>query len=162
MLQGIELCKDNVEHLLADARTLVKKNTWQAKSHAVALLVLAVEELGKAKVLSERLQQTKKKGIDIVKVERNLFKLHGPKFEEGCSLIPPEALIIEEADFEPKDFHPDDFMTKDVEINPQIRLDATFVDWDDPKKRWKIGTPATPEKIENLIIEIEKALKKIT
>ena len=162
MSKGIELCKDNIRHLLDDARTLVKKNTWQAKSHAVALIVLAIEELGKAKVLMDSLQHSKGKGIGTVEVEKNLFRLHGPKFEEGCSLVPYDALIIEEAAFDPKFFDPDNFVTKDIEVHPKIRLEATFVDWNDAKKSWKIGTPATPEKIERLIIEIAKALEKIT
>lgn len=159
--KGIELCKDNVRRLLDDARTLIKKHTWQAKSHAVALIVLAIEELGKAKVLSDGLQQAIKKGIDIVEVEEALFRLHGPKFEEGCSLIPSAALVIEEAAYDRKFFDPDVFVTEDVEVNPKIRLEATFVDWNDTKKMWKIGTPATEEKIENLIIKIENALEKI-
>jgi len=159
--KGIELCKDNVRRLLDDARTLIKKHTWQAKSHAVALIVLAIEELGKAKVLSDGLQQAIKKRIDIVEVEEALFRLHEPKFEEGCSLIPSAALVIEEAAYDRKFFDPDVFVTEDVEVNPKIRLEATFVDWNDTKKMWKIGTPATEEKIENLIIKIENALEKI-
>jgi len=67
--RGIELSKDNVRHLLDDARTLVGKNTWQAKSHAVALIVLAIEELGKAKVLSDSLHQAKRNRIGFVEVE---------------------------------------------------------------------------------------------
>jgi AbiV family abortive infection protein len=161
VLQGIKLCKDNVRHLLDDARTLVKKNTWQSNSHAVALIVFAIEELGKAKVLNDRSQEAKKKGMHIVEVEEPLFRLHEPKFKEGCSLLPSESLVIEEAAFDPKDFDPDDFVTKDIEVKPEIRLEATFVDWNDTKKLWKIGAPASTEKIEKLIIEIENALEKI-
>jgi AbiV family abortive infection protein len=160
-LQGIMLCKDNVRHLLDDARTLVKKNTSQSNSHAVALVVLAIEELGKAKVLSDHLQQAKKRGMNFVEVNESLFKLHKPKFKEGCSLLPPDSLVIEKAQYNPKQYNPDQYLTEDVEVNPEIRLEATFVNWNDTKKRWKIGTPASTGKIERLITEIENAVEKI-
>jgi len=137
------------------------KNTYYTKNHAIALIVLAIEELGKAKVLSERLQMAKKKGVDIIEVKESLFEKHPEKFKEGCSLIPSSALVLEEAAFQANAFQPNAFQTNNVEVNPEIRLEATFVDWDDVRKAWKIGVPVASEKIESLICHIQNALKKI-
>jgi hypothetical protein len=164
MPRGIDLCKENVQHSIDDARILIKEATTRSSGHPIASIVFAIEELGKAKVLDDCLQMAEKKGVAEAKVKEGLFRgrcAHEWKFQEGKSQLSPDSLVIVEAAFQPDAFQSDAFQTSDIVLEDRIRPDATFVDWSQAEKKWKIGAPADPEKIENIASEIERALKKL-
>jgi AbiV family abortive infection protein len=154
---GIKLCKTNARQLISSARTLLNENTTATRNHAIALSVLAIEELGKATILTERLKRSTRKGAEKIQVEKRIFKDHKIKFDAGASLLPLEALIIQQGAFDPRIFDPDVFATEDVIVNYEIRLDVTFVDWCDARKVWKLGTSATKERVEQLLEQIKQA-----
>jgi hypothetical protein len=162
---GIDLCKKNVEHFLDDARTLSKKGTTQSSGHPIASIVFAIEELGKAKILGDCLQVAEKKGVADADVKESLFRgyrAHDWKFLEGSSLLPQDILILKKGRFDPKHFDPRVFdTTGPVILVHTMRLDATFVDWCQAERKWKIGAPVDPEKIERIASEIERALKTL-
>lgn len=147
--EGIKVSLERTEEHLAGAEVLIENKNM---NNAVVLVEFAIEEFGRAVALKEKLQ---KRSED---VESILFTNHDYKYDKAWSVLPIEMKTIYEGSFSPLDFHPDDFDTESETISPRIRLDATFVNYDEVTQEWKKGIQADPEKLVNIITKIREEI----
>lgn len=84
MQEGISLCKANVSDFLKDARLIIAEKRL---NHAYVIVEFAIEELGKAVMLSEALKKSKS---DPVIVEGRVFTSHKDKDDKAWTVLDPQ------------------------------------------------------------------------
>jgi len=158
--EGIQYSLKKSEEHLVGAEVLIERNLL---SGAVALIEFAIEEFGRAQALREKLR----KGSE--DVERSLFSSHDYKYEKAWTVLPEELKTIYEGTFDTAVLGEATLgemalgeTVSGVEketISPRTRLDATFVNYDEHEKEWKVGVPAEKEKLEIIIKGIREHIR---
>ena len=130
---------------------MISKNNL---NDAVALIEFGIEEFGRAVALNEKLEAGSED------VELALFISHNYKYEKAWSVLPKGLKTIYERSYEGSfDVTSFDVGTLEKEtISPRTRLDATFVNYDELNKEWKVGVQAQEEKLETVIKGIKKRI----
>jgi len=147
----------NSAQFILDAKLIHSNNP--RVDHSIASVQFAVEEVGKASKLREKLQESPE---DIIDVSDNLFGGRGShqlKEREGWTVLTNCRRIIAEEAFDPKDFNHRDFVTEYVELSHEERLRSLFVDY--KEERVRLGAAFESEKLEELISCIEKEIERL-
>lgn len=155
--RGIELCLTSSERFLRDAATILGLNP----GHSAAILALALEELGKARMLRDKAQGLKpNQNIVFHRNKRNRFNEfydHAKKLAEGKSLLPtPDVLMVSSARIGRAQIEFFAVGQQDVVVSHTTRLDAFFVDY--VAGDWKYDVAAAPSAVKNAIEEVKKAI----
>jgi len=141
---GITLILDNVLEYVKETRILLSKSRT---AHSKGLLQLAIQELGKAKLLKlgtigprRSLMNDMKNGKTLKqrKVRIEEFYDIGRKWEIGLDLLPEEAK--ESANQILLSYSKDDFSDKNSEITEVLKSKAFIVDWEEGD--WSLPLPA--------------------
>ena len=158
--EGIGHALRKSEEHLSNAELLISKNSL---CDAVALIEFSIEEFGRAVALREKLNAGSKD------VERSLFSSHDYKYEKAWTVLPEELKTIYEGTFDTAVLGEATLgemalgeTVSGVEketISPRTRLDATFVNYDEHEKEWKVGVPAEKEKLEIIIKGIREHIR---
>ena len=154
--EGLRLCAQNIRDFVVDAEHLLSKGHGY---HAVALAIFAFEELGKYSELKRLGEQSSKMGASNVTVKDDIFRSHDHKQKEAKQLLLAETMILIPAYFSDTYFGPPYFGTKEVRVDPNLRLECVFVDWlgDD----WRYGTPHDTERLKKFLDAVVNALNKL-
>ena len=178
--EGLELCALNIQQFVCDARVLVKKGScW----HAIALVILALEELAKywelrrgksggSPCFDSRLfgKRTKKGSSHDYKIEkaRELMIWLDNKMTEKQKSMRRLERGLEEKEIPPVGFLqaidgliPPIGTTspQDSRASERLRLDCVYVDWCDSKHDWVHGPPSNAAyRIDNAALMIGAAL----
>jgi AbiV family abortive infection protein len=146
MRQGIRIILSNITKYVEDARLLIRHDSM---SHAAVLSLYASEELGKASLLHETLENHKP--IVDLKLfrgkEAHILKMAAAKRLLGDSII-LQSSIVGRARV------PFILGAPDVEASPSLRMDCTYVDFRDGK--WTFGSPFLVEHLGGLLDRLEK------
>jgi AbiV family abortive infection protein len=154
---GLRLCDRNIRQFAKDVRILLKESS---DYHAIALAIFAFEELAKYSEL-RKAKESATQGT--VKIDKRLLGgpgAHRYKQDIARKLIPPEAMIVMPAAFDPAHFDSKHFMTEDVKVSPTLRLDCVFVNWKEEEGRWDLGCPVLPDQIRKFTDAILDELEK--
>ena len=155
--EGLDLCAQNVRDFVLDAKNLLSNGHGY---HAVALAIFAFEELGKYSELKRLGEESAKIGASSLKVKDDLFRLHNYKQDIAKQLVPADTMILIPRYFSDTYFSPKYFGTKEVMVEPNLRLECVFVDW--LNGDWRYGTPHEPERLKKFLNAIIDALNKLT
>lgn len=154
---GLRLCDRNIRQFAKDVRVLLRESS---DYHAIAMAIFAFEELAKY----SELRKAKESGTEnSVKVDKRLLggpEAHIYKQKIASKLIPPEAMIVMPAGFDPAYFDSKYFMTVDVRVSPPLRLDCLFVNWKEEERTWDLGCPVIPDQIMKFTDAILNELEK--
>lgn len=151
--EGIKLALEKCDEHLASAEILASRG---ALGSAVVSLEFAIEEFGRAIALIEKY----KAGSE--DVERKLFIDHDYKYNKAWTVLPTSLKTIYEGSFDPAVFDPKIFDAGKETISPRTRLDATYVNYDEKTREWKVGVRADRDKIQKIIDEMNKSKATLT
>lgn len=135
----------NVSRYVRDSRLLLKDNSVE---HATLMALYAAEELGKASLL----YQTQEKGELVV--DSALFRgkqAHQKKMKEARRLLGDSALL--QSSILGRARLPFILGAPEVEANPELRMDCTFVDFREGS--WRFGATFAAEHLDRLLVDIE-------
>jgi AbiV family abortive infection protein len=154
--EGIEYCKKNVSDFLDDARMMMSK---ERLNHAYLSVHFAIEEFGKAAILSEayRLSTDDPIPINAAVFGQNGKQSHKIKTDKAWTLLDPSLKILHNGSFG-KGFSKHGFDT-DTESSPETRLECAYVDFKDGL--WITGDTIDEPKLSKLIVSIEQEVKKL-
>jgi AbiV family abortive infection protein len=107
-------------------------------AHAAAVLLYqAAEEVGKAKMLSDHLADSKP-------LATAKLRDHAEKFRLALTVVPPDCLELWGPAFDPRAFQPDVFQTEPIRVDWDRRQAALYADWDEDHGEWRDPTPPQP------------------
>jgi len=151
--EGIKLALQKCDEHLASAEILASKS---ALSNAVVSLEFGIEEFGRAVALIEKHKAVSED------IETKLFTDHDYKYNKAWTVLPSGLKTIYEGSFDPAVFDPNVFHTGKETISPRTRLDATYVNYDEKTREWKVGIRADKDKIQEIINEIKQSKATLT
>jgi AbiV family abortive infection protein len=154
---GLRICDRNIRQFVKDARILLKESS---DYRAIALAIFAFEELAKYSELKKAKESATE---STVKIDRRLLGgpgAHSYKQNLARKLIPPEAMIVMAAAFDPAHLTKY-FMAEDVKVSPILRLDCIFVNWKEEEGTWDLGCPVLPNQITNFTDAILNELERL-
>ena len=151
--KGISLALEKAEQHFSSAEALVSMDSLD---DAIILIEFGIEEFGRAVALREKLKQGSEE------IEKDLLRSHKYKYDKAWSVLPQELKTIYQGNFDPAIFDPRIFDAGRETISPATRLDAGFVNYDPQSKEWKTGVRVETEKIQQIIEEFRKRIKKFS
>jgi len=149
MLTGIEVCKNNIEGLLKDAKLLITKSSF---CHAYIFVQFAIEELGKILIFREKLETDLSDPLVIPK--REAFTHNPMKIQKALKFLGEDVNKVCEGGFERGFF--EKAFEQETYVEHQTRCDCAFVDF--YGSVWHVGASIKKELLVNLINRIEEKL----
>lgn len=140
LARGIELCIARAREVL-EAAQLLEPDFVQL---ATVLQTLAIQELGKAKLMREAFNG----GSDPVTIHG--WQSHSEKVKMARKLLPPAAFVSKEGGFQWDGFQDTGFPVH-VAIDEPTRVRSLYVDFDSAAQRWKEQPPVDPNTVREAI-----------
>jgi len=147
--KGMEYCRMNSLSYLDDARMILDKGR---SGHAYLSVQLAIEELGKALILKEKMEKASKTpGMWHIEIKRMEWINHQHKTRKAWTLLNPKL----------KDLHKRIPRLEGIntEASHKTRLECAYVDFYEEPQLWGVGPVIDTPKLEALIANIEKILR---
>lgn len=148
--EGIDLCKKNILDYLTEAKIIAQKAFLP---HAYVLVQFAIEELGKIKLLQDKLEESNNDPVEIhFKKE---FGNHEVKHKKALEMLGKTSLWIRKGPFNPATLN---HKTFDVgkEASPETKLSFSYVGFSEKRQKWYIGGEVSKSDLYALIQEIEE------
>jgi AbiV family abortive infection protein len=153
MQEGIDLCKKNAMDFLNDAKLIVAEKRL---NHAYVLVEFAIEEFGKAAILSNQLRSSTS---DPIPIPEQIFKSHKGKAEKAWTILDRKfKTIYGHGGFDDVGFDYTGFQT-DTKARHETRLHCAFVDCE--YGNWYLGRNIDVNLLNDLITHIEARLSRI-
>ena len=159
---GIYIIKRNVLDLTEEAKRIVQTDPGKIRlRYAYLFIHIAIEELGKALILKEELQDN---DLDIIQIPDWVFgkkaspkEIHNSKFNKGWELLDKNTKKVHNGVYKKQDFDPNYYDT-DVYASHELRLKCIYVDYD--KERWGwLRVKLDKDNLLSLTNNIEKKTK---
>lgn len=151
---GIEFCHYSALELEEAGNAAAEARRYGV---AVGLYILALEEVGKAKLLRDAYER--RTGDQITINEKTEFKNHKAKLRAALDLLnDPDCRNFIIGGFS-GDFS-DDF-SQDVPLTADQRLDLWFVNWDEEAQEFKRAATFDEQNVERLRGCVRRAMSKV-
>jgi len=165
------LCKDNINSFISDIEILLKENKFD---HIIIPIQFAMEELGKAKILVDKINNSSSEKITLTKNDGWLD--HGKKVEIASELIDlpryQKGLLSSLIGYDLMGFPPDFLLDviRDDEVDElkdkakqghSLRLESSFVGFNQETGDPMIGKRLPEEEVKTFLQILNDCLKKL-
>ena len=173
--EGIKLCIEHAQSYFIDAEFLLERGSVD---HALSLTILGLEELGKSKIIFEKLENAlRNNSLEIIFTSQNGFYDHSKKIQAAIPLLdlPMQEKIMQSLMWSRRDRHgrrdPLGYLINGVtrmminrELNERrgmittdLRLRGSYVDFDFKKNTWLLGSGIARDQAEKVIASAKEA-----
>ncbi len=175
--EGIALCLDNASSFLLDASKMLQADRLD---HAPVPIVFAMEELGKVKILTSKinlgeLDQELSSQDEITLTEQDGFLDHETKLKKGADMlrIPPRAsaaytfALALKRTYSLASLDPLTQLMQNNGLNKlkekakklhKVRLSSSFIGWNNKSKEWELGHDLTKDELLQIIAIVHETV----
>lgn len=149
--KGIDSCKLHALTYLNDARKILSLGHPE---HAYVSVQLAIEELGKAILLEEKIDGAiRKPGVWHIEIQNRLWTNHKYKTEKAWTKLDPNLKVIHK--------RVPELDRGNTVASHSTRLECAYVDFREESQLWWLGPIIDEPKLQKLIDNVQNVLGNI-